>query len=69
MSANASRTPPPSPRQAAVMSDNRAKLGERGERLEAMSLKSGKLEDEASNFADLATQLKAAAAGRKWWQL
>ena len=54
---------------ASVMADNRAKLAERGERLQNIGNKAEAMNDAASDFASLAKQLRDREANRKWYQL
>ena len=52
-----------------IMADNRAKLAERGERLQNIGNKAEQMNDAASDFASLAKQLRDREANRKWYQL
>ena len=53
----------------AVMSENVARMEERGEKLRNLQDKTEDLGDDAMDFASMAKQLAAQQANRKWWQM
>jgi len=55
---------------ASVMADNVQRMEERGERLGRLQDKTAAMENDARNFAEMATKLaEQSGAGKKWWQL
>jgi hypothetical protein len=51
------------------MGQNMAAMIERGQKIEQMDDKARQLNDEAKNYADLASQLKNTVKNKKWYQL
>jgi len=55
---------------SSVMADNVKRMEERGERLSRLQDKTATMENDARNFAEMATKLaEQSGAGKKWWQL